>query len=182
MKPRTPCTVNLAPAEIRRGDVGYARTTGLLGLLIRVGERLKWRNGDSNHVFIVVEEGATYDEVWIVQATLRGVVKSTLASMMATSYDIDVHRPAPNANPGLVALFAEREIGNPYGLLSILCIALDITTPDWFVAFRRKNTWICSALAGEAMRFGGWYDDVPDVYCQTPTQLKAAHLSCTPSS
>ena len=180
VKPKPLCYVNLAPAEIKRGHIGYARTTGFLGFLIRVGERLKWRNGDSNHAFIVVDEGDTYETIWIVQATLRGVVKSTLAPLLENSYVVDIYPPAVNAHPELVVIFAENEIGSPYGLMSICCIALDITTPDWFIAFRRKNTWICSALAGESMRFAGWYDDVPDIYCQTPTQLKVAHLKCLP--
>jgi hypothetical protein len=37
---------------------------------------------------------------------------------------------------------------------------------------RREGTWICSALAHEAMRFAGVYFDVPDIYMVSPTNLQ----------
>jgi len=179
-KPKAPCVINATPSHIKRGDIGYARTNGLLGLLIRVGEKLKWRNGDANHAFVVVTEGDSYDKIWIVQATLKGVVRSRLSELMATSTRIETYPPPTIAHPQLVALFAEYQIGDPYGLLSDICLAVDILTPVWFWSVRRNGTWICSALAAEAMRFAGWYFDFPDVYGVAPTPLKEAHLSCLP--
>ena len=58
-----------------------------------------------------------------------------------------------------------------YSLGSILSIAFDIITPNWFPEVRRDNTWICSALVGEALRFGGWLHCWGSVYCVTPAQL-----------
>ena len=174
--PKPPCITNLQPNEIKRGMTGYARTDGLLGLLIRVGEKLKWRNGKYNHCFTVVTEGDTYDDIIIVQATLKGVVKSTLASLVEKSHVVsmyDITSLGGNAEKG--AWFAEQQVGKPYGILSDLCIAMDIVTPDWFLTFRRNGTWICSALAHEAMRFAGIYFDVPDIYCFSPTNLQIAH-------
>jgi Permuted papain-like amidase enzyme, YaeF/YiiX, C92 family len=179
-KPKTLCAINLTPAEIKRGDTGYAKTNGFLGLLIRVGERLKWRKGEVNHAFIVVTEGDSYDEVWIIQATLKGVVKSRLSELIASAQVVEIYGQPEGVYAERVAVFAEKQIGKPYGILSDLCIALDILTPDWFIEFRRNWTWICSAMSGEAMRFGGWYLDVADIYCLTPQQLKDAHLKCLP--
>ena len=178
MAKKKPCYINLIPAEIKRGQVGYARTTGFMGLLIRFGEWLKWRNGDVNHAFVITEEGKDYENIWVVQATLRGVVRSTLQSVIDGGYSVLIYDNPAGVVPEMVAEFAENEVGKPYGILSILCIALDITTPDWFIAFRRNWTWICSALTGEAMRYGGWYHSIPDIYTTTPAQLKAAHLEC----
>jgi hypothetical protein len=67
--------------------------------------------------------------------------------------------------------FAEHQVGDHYSFLTILSIALDIATPNWFPAFRRSGTWICSALAGESLRAGGWIHDWGDVYTVTPAQL-----------
>jgi len=168
-----PCTTNLAPAEIKRGMTGFARTDGTMGALIRVGEKLRWKDGKYNHCFTVVTEGATYDEVMIVQATMKGVVLSTLASLIATSSTISMYDITElGGDLEKAAWFAEKQIGDPYGLMSDICIGIDIISPIWFAEFRRGGTWICSALAHEAMRFAGVYFDVPDVYMVSPTNLQ----------
>ena len=156
--------------EIKPGDIGFARTTGFLGFLIRVGELLKWRNGIWNHVFVVVSTGDLGNEIIIAQATLRGVVISPLKELMDKSIGIRII-PCPAPKPEKVVEFSMAQKGKPYGLGSILCIGLDILTPDWFVSFRRNGTWICSAVSGEALRYGGLYFDWKDIYTVTPTQL-----------
>lgn len=176
MKQRPEPTVNLRPDEVRRGDTGYARTDGLMGLLIRVGEWLKWRDGEHNHAFTVVTEGDSWESIEIVQATLRGVVKSSMAELLSSAIRVELLHNPGHVDPSMVAWFAERQVGDPYGLLSILCNALDILTPDWFIAFRRRGTWICSALAAESMRFGGLYVDWDDIYIPTPNRVHRAHL------
>ena len=118
-------------------------------------------------------EGATYEEVMIVQATMKGVVKSTLASLIASSQIISMYGIEElGGDPEKAAWFAEKQLGDPYGLLSDICIGIDIISPIWFVEFRRGGTWICSALAHEAMRYAGVYFDVPDVYMVSPTNLQ----------
>ena len=164
-------TINKKPNEIRIGDIGFARTTGAMGKIIRAGEWLKWRSCEFNHTFTVVGVGNTYDEVWIVQAELRGVTLRRLSEVLPGASEIHFLTPPESADPKKIALFSLSQIGHPYGLMSIGCLALDITTPDWFVAFRRKNTWICSALSAEALRYAGWYYDFPDIYIVTPTNL-----------
>jgi len=168
-KPKTPCTINLQPSEIHIGDTGYARTTGFLGFLIRVGEKLKWRNGLFNHAFTVINEAESYEEIKIVQATLRGVIVSPLSEMMAASINIEILPPAPSWDRVKIAEFAKEQVGSDYGLMSILCIGLDILTPEWFVSFRRNGTWICSALAEESNRYGGMLKSWKDIYTVTPT-------------
>jgi hypothetical protein len=164
-------TINKKPNEIRIGDIGFARTNGLMGKLIRAGEWLKWRECEFNHTFTVVAAGNTYDEIWIVQAELRGVSLRRLSEILPNASEIHLVAPPEGADPKKIALFSLAQLGSPYGLMSITCLALDITTPDWFIAFRRKNTWICSALSAEACRYAGWYHDFPDIYIVTPTGL-----------
>ena len=142
-----------------------------MGRLIRLGEWLKWRESHYNHVFVVVSTGVTAENIWVVEATLKGVKLTLLSDLLASGAEIDIFRPPVECNSLKVAEFALAQLGSPYGLLSILCITLDITTPDWFIAFRRKKTWICSALASEALRYGGWLEDWDDIYITTPTML-----------
>jgi hypothetical protein len=172
-KQQTYCAVNIHASEIKRGMTGFAKTDGTMGALIRFGEKLRWKVGKYNHCFTVVTEGSNYDEIIIVQATMKGVITSTLENLIASSeivsmYDItDLGGDLEKA-----AWFAEQQVGDPYGLLSDICIGVDIISPQWFLETRRAGTWICSALAHEAMRYAGVYYDVPDVYMVSPTNLQ----------
>jgi len=157
--------------EIKVGDIGFAHTTGVLGGLIRAGEKLKWRECEWNHAFVVVSVGELASDIWIAEATLKGVVISNLHNMIESGASIRIVRPPKGADPNRVADFAHAQVGKPYGILSDLCIATDILTPDWFISVRRNGTWICSALAAEALRYGGVYFDWEDIYTVTPTQL-----------
>lgn len=163
--------VNKPANAIRVGEIGFARTKGAMAKLIRASEWLKWRSCQFNHTFVVVTAGNTYEETWIVQAELRGVTLRRLSELLPDASEIHFVAPPEGVDRKRVALFALAELGRPYGILSIICIALDITTPDWFLAFRRKNTWICSALTAEACRYAGWFYDFPDIYLVTPTRL-----------
>jgi Permuted papain-like amidase enzyme, YaeF/YiiX, C92 family len=163
--------INLKPSEIKVGDIGFARTKGVLGRLIRYGEYLKFRSSDFNHTFIVVSTGATYDEIFVIQATLKGVRLDRLSSLFENASEIHIVAPPPEVNRRKIALFAISQIGHPYGLMSIACIGLDILTPDWFISTRRNGTWICSALTAEALRYAGWFVDWKDIYTVTPTGL-----------
>lgn len=172
-KTTVPCVTNLPASEIKRGMTGFAKTDGTMGALIRFGEQLRWKVGTYNHCFTVVTEGATYGEVMIVQATMKGVILSPLSDLIASSelvsmYDITAY----GGNLERAAFFAEKQIGKKYGLLSDICIGVDIISPVWFIECRREGTWICSALAHEAMRFAGVYFDVPDIYMVSPTNLQ----------
>jgi hypothetical protein len=152
---------------------GFARTDGTMGALIRFGEALRWKDGKYNHCFTVVSTGKTYEDIWIVQATMKGVVKSTLASLIASSQIVSMYGIEElGGDPKKAVFFAEKQVGKPYGLLSDICIGVDIISPEWFFECRREGTWICSALAHEAMRFSGVYFDVPDIYMVSPTNLQ----------
>ena len=170
------CAINLTPAEICVGDTGYAKTTGQVGRLIRVGERIKFHHATYNHVFTVVKEGATYDEIEVVQATpVHGIIRSKLTDISDSGEIITLLHPPTGCDAQRVADFACGQVGDPYGLLTIGCIAIDILSPEWFVAFRRPGSWICSALGGESLRFGGFYVAWGDIYTVTPQQLFDAH-------
>lgn len=162
---------NRTIGELRVGDVGFARTKGIMGRLIRAGEWLKFRICDFNHTFVVVGTGETAEDTWIVQAELRGVSLRRLSEILPAAEEIWYVSPPKEANPLKVAEFSLRQLGAPYGLLTIGCISIDILTPDWFISFRRNGSWICSALTAESLRYAGWLADFDDIYIITPTGL-----------
>lgn len=81
-------------------------------------------------------------------------------------------RPPGGVEAARTLGFARGEVGAHYGFLTIASVGFDILTPPWLrFPLRRPNTWICSALAAEALRFGGWYCRWPDIYQVTPAEL-----------
>jgi len=178
----TECSINLQPSEIQVGYTGYAKTNGQVGRLIRVGERIKFHHATYNHVFTVVKAGDTYDEIMVVQATpVHGVILSKFTDISQSASLITLLPPPAECDGRKVAEFATNQLGDPYGLLTIACIAIDVVTPEWFVSFRRPGSWICSALGGESLRYGGWYLGWGDIYTITPQQLFVAHAVAVPS-
>lgn len=156
--------MNSAPQP---GWIVFAHSNGLAGRLIRLGEWLRWRRGAYwNHVAILSEcEG----EWRVIQADIRGVNEAPLDSIGK----YQMFPPPQGCDPTAVLQFAQEavRVKSKYGLLSILSIAVDILTPNWFPEIRRDNTYICSALVGEALRFGGWLHTWGSVYTVTPSQL-----------
>ena len=161
------------------GDVGFAKTKGWMGRAIRLGEWVKFRKSEFNHMFILDRE---VDGVWyIIQATMKGVTDTaTLESVSKTGTYVLIAPPA-GADRARLLQFARAQVGLEYGYWTILAISLDILTWQWVPSLRgaRKQSWICSALSCEALRFGGWlhnwlsiYDVMPqqayDVLCQKP--------------
>ena len=153
------------------GTLVFAHTTGLLGRIIRFGERLRWNGHGAfyNHVAIVdrVEDG----KVYVIQAEARGVTNDRTIEEVAPGGHFSYIYLPDHVDADALLAFAREEVGSRYGWLSILSTALDIITPLWFPALRRPYTWICSALVGESLRAGGWVYRWPDVYCVTPSAL-----------
>lgn len=86
-------------------------------------------------------------------------------------------RPPEKVNPGRTLRFARGEVGAHYGFVTVGSIAIDLVTPSWLhFPFRRPGTWICSAIAAEALRYGGWYHRWPTTYGCTPAQVLHALL------
>lgn len=149
------------------GDIVFAHSNGFMGRAIRFAERLRWRKGSYwNHVCIV--EGKDENGVWqVIQADIRGVERATLKSV--GEYQL-VDLPI-GVDTSKVLEFTRAQVGSKYSILSILSILIDIITPEWFPSFRRDNTWICSSVTAEALRYGGWLHNWGDIYTVTPSQL-----------
>ena len=150
------------------GDIVFAHSNGIVGRAIRFAERLRWRKGSHwNHACIISrvdDKGVAY----VIQADIRGVTEALLGSV--GEYTL-LEPPCDRAK---VLEFTNKQVGSKYGLLSIVSIIIDILTPEWFPAIRRDDTWICSAVTGEALRYAGWLQPWGDIYTVTPSQLWSA--------
>lgn len=151
------------------GDVGFAHNAGVMGKLIRVGEWLQLRNSEWNHEFIVsrVVDGVPF----IIQATLKGVIESPLRTVAPGGTYI-TFAPPDGTDRAKVVEFARSQLGLHYGVMTILAIAIDIVSWNWVPSLRgaRKQSWICSGLSSEALRYGGWLHEWIDIYDVTPQQ------------
>jgi hypothetical protein len=167
-----------AEASYKPGDIGFARTVGKMGLLIRWGEWLKMRKSHFNHVFILDRfEGGVW---YVIQAEIKGVTKTRSLAEVAPGGEFVIVPPPKGARDFDILDFARHQVGSKYGWYTIASIALDILTPDWFPAFRRGGTWICSALGAESLRYGGWLYEWGDIYVITPEQLYCAIVAPDP--
>ena len=149
------------------GDIVFSHSSGWMAKCIRYAERLRWRKGSYwNHACVIsrVDRDGT---VYVIQAQLKGVAEARLDSVG----HYVVLEPPYGVNRNKVLAFTKMQVGSSYGLLSILSIMFDIISPDWFPSLRMPRTWICSAVTGEALRYGGWLHDWDDLYCITPSQL-----------
>jgi hypothetical protein len=138
-----------------------------MGRAIRFGEFLRWRKGSHwNHACVIsrVDKDGT---AYVIQADLHGVSEARLD----TVGQYIILEPPARVNRNKILAFTKAQIGSSYGLLSIASIVADIITPSWFPSMRRRNTWICSAVTGEALRYGGWLHNWSDIYMITPAQL-----------
>ena len=152
------------------GDIGFARTKfrppkGEMGALIRLGTRLKFHKATFNHQFVVdrvVDGGVPY----IIQATLHGVTDTMRLDEVAPGGLYVLLPPPASVDVEKFLSFCRKQVGVKYGILTILAMAIDVVSWQWVPAMRgaRKNSFICTALVNEGLRFGGWYHDWIDVY------------------
>ena len=155
-------TINIAAAQ--PGDLVFCHGTGIVDRAIQFGQWLRWRKGSNfNHVQIL---DAYVNGRWqVIQAEGVGVT---------IGHPVDVNGVVKSCPPGLqradVLSFARAQVGRKYGWASIASIVLTIAIPgSW--SFPAGSTWICSALAAESLRCGGWIHDWPAMEQVTPSQL-----------
>lgn len=161
--------MSITPAEASPGDLVFCHSKGFIGRAIRLAERLRWRGGDAYNHVAVLSEPAGFD--WrIIQAEAHGVTSNGLLSTVAPggSYEI-IPLPAGISHDRVLA-FARAQEGRRYGFLTIASIVVTLLAPR-FVNVMLPDTWICSAVVGESIRFGGWLHSWPDVYQVSPAQL-----------
>lgn len=131
------------------GDIGLVSIPGGVGWLIRAGQ---WLNGDGfgtyEHAFVRTGEDT------VVQAQPGGAAEVPL-----DQYSGVLWLRCPEEDRQAVADAARVLVGTPYSFADYAAIALHRFHVGWLTRRYVKNTghMICSQLADEAARRGGWH-------------------------
>jgi hypothetical protein len=154
----------------------FCHSGSFLGRAIRWAERVR-RDGEAS--------GAAYNHVawidhwdqevgdWIVgEADSRGVTcDQTLYSLAGATGHYTVLRVSPYDVDIEESLdFWRAQIGRKYGYVTIASIFFTLFTPK-FLNVMLPDTWICSAVAAEGLRAGGWLHNWSDIYQVSPAEL-----------
>lgn len=151
------------------GDLIFCHSTGVISRAIRMAEWVRWRKGSTyNHVAIL--DVHQLDGWSVIQAESRGVTRGAKLSTIAPGGTYSIVGLPTGCNRAEVLAFARAQVGRRYGFVTIVSCLLTILTPG-AVNFMLGSTWICSAVAAESLRCGGWIHDWPDLYQCTPAQL-----------
>lgn len=143
------------------GDLVFTHAKGVLDRAIRWLTRGKY-----SHVAVL---DRLVDGTWyLIQATARGVTMDSPLGDDPTGYDIVGAPPEVNRDEELA--FLRAQVGRKYGFVTVVSILFTLATPK-FLNVMWPDTWICSALAGEGLRAGGWVHNWPDIYQVDPQQL-----------
>lgn len=170
------------------GYIGFSHGIGIVADAIRLDQRLcgdpDWQ---VNHAFILdspIMDGGIVIDWYVIQAEGHGVTGRRLdgtpfhrakLTQVAPGGYYEILTPPPDVNLSNVVAFAKQEVGAEYGFFSIASLVITELTPRYVrFDFRQDGSWICSALAAEALRAGGWLQRWPDVYQVRPSQLRAA--------
>lgn len=166
-------TISYADVMAQSGDLVFCHSKSIVSKAIRLGEWLRFRKGSTySHVAIVNERNANGG--WtVIQATARGVTSTGLLADVAGPGTFQVVPLPDGIDPDDVRQFALDQAGDRYGWVTIVSIVLTLLTPR-FLNVMRSYTWICSAVAGESLRFAGWYHSWGDERQVLPSQLWAA--------
>jgi hypothetical protein len=159
---------------IQAGDLVFCHSKGLVGKGIRLAEWLRFRKGDKwNHVAIIdrpVVDGRPDYDWYVIQAEAHGVTNTGKLSTIAPGGDYIV-LPLPRAaDAAKVIEFATAQVGRRYGFVTIVSILVTLLSPKFFNVML-PNTWICSAVAAESLRYAGWYHSWDDVYQVNPSEF-----------
>jgi hypothetical protein len=134
------------------GDIGLIAIKGGVGWLIRVGQ---WLNGDGyrdyEHAFVYVGDGD------LVEAEPDGARLASLSEYDAAGV---LWLPCPGQYRTAVAAAARSLIDTPYSALDYFALAahrLHIPVPGLREYISSTGHMICSQLADEAARRGGWH-------------------------
>ncbi len=160
------------------GSLVFTHASGIVPWAIRLGERLRWRSGDVwSHVAVVSDEMGPDGSPLLIEALSIGVTgHHTLAEQVAGHTRYEVVGAPEGVDVRHALSFARAQIGRRYGFLTIAYLAAWVLIPRWvpLPVVRSRSTWICSALAAEALRAGGWLHEWPDIYSVAPAELFSA--------
>lgn len=165
--------------DAKAGMLVYCHSSGVIGSAIRLVQHLandvdyQW-----NHVAILDKKVG--NRWYVIQAEAHGVtgtrsdgteyLSRPLSTVAGDGY-YEVREVPDGVDPAKVLEFARSQVGEHYGFITIASIVTSLLTPK-FINVMLSNTWICSALTAEALRFGGWLHSWGDIYQVRPAQLR----------
>jgi hypothetical protein len=149
------------------GDLVFFDSPGKVAWALKMAQKIRWK-GSFNHVAWLdrQENGQWY----IGQAEGSGVTIDKKLNLGIWDRIV----PLPNVcDRQKTWQFLRGQVGRKYGFLTIVSILFTLLSPR-FVNVMAPNTWICSAVVAEGLRFGGWYHPWPDIYQVAPDELWTA--------
>lgn len=154
--------------DVQPGDVGLCHSTGMVGLGIRIVQRLNEpaEYATYNHAFVFSQRAAPTSvragEWMVCQAEAKGTVLSFLndvapggsyVAISADSFETVDNLPIDRAR---IVAAAKDRLGMHYGFVEIASIlASDLTPRFMHIDFSRPSTLICSAYAARSLEGGG---------------------------
>jgi hypothetical protein len=105
---------------------------------------------------------------YIIQAKFKGVTNTGTIDF----YEYVTMSPPDEVFRNKLLEFCRAQVGSRYSFLTILSIAFDIVSWNWVPAVMNsyRQSWICSGLVCEGMRYGGWLHPWVNLYLVTPQQ------------
>lgn len=154
---------------MRPGDFVLVERRGLVSAVIRLGQRLRkaqrpWAR--FSHAAMIVSERGD-----LVEALTRGVVRSRIEDYAAIPHTL-VAAGLDEHDQAQAVAFAESCVGQSYGWLVILGIALRFLTPGRGLWFGEDGTSICSGLVAQAL-CRGWANFPANPASMSPAELGA---------
>jgi hypothetical protein len=170
-------------ADAQPGDLVFCHSAGVVGAGIRLVERFRRAYsgaaeapGDNwNHVAVLVSvKGRRNNPAnWtVLQAEGKGVAAAALSSV-APGGNYEIVRLPVTCEASKVTKFMRAQTGSRYGFVTVASILVTLLTPRFFDVMK-PGTWICSAVAAESMRYGGWLHNWGDLYTVSPAELWVA--------
>ena len=172
------------PLDHRAGDLGFCASKGIIGFIIRLVQSVFWsRNKGLAHCFILDGWDQGRRDWRVIQAHSRGVDADGWLSDLTKRGPYKIVPLPAGADRAKLLLFARSQVGQKYGFLTDVSIAINIITPKLLkIDLRGKGTWICSGLLSGALWFAGWVPmcKAADVYQIAPAELYGALAEGTP--
>ena len=137
--------------DLQAGDFILTHGNDLYDKLIRFGQALRFVGGDRkytywNHAAIIVDEQGT-----LIEALSNGVSKTNISKYKPVEYHlVRLGTTADDFDRIEAVRFAQWSLGEKYGWLTIMSIAIGLLTGGRFT-FGYEGQVICSGLVARAM-------------------------------
>jgi hypothetical protein len=134
--------------DLRPGDFILCHRSGFTSWCIRAGERLRFRRALVSHAAFCETD------VTLIEALTHGIKRTPLAYYRQTQYYVVRTRLWP-LDAVQARNFAQSCVGDRYGFLIDLGVALRFLTPGKGLWFGMNGTEMCSGLVAQA-QVRGW--------------------------